>query len=73
MKGVLEFPNLNDYRLILSAIMPRIVLQEMRQWREPNLTEAYNMKEIGEYFQVHSVTVSCAAKNFEKDNIICTM
>lgn len=37
------------------------------------LTGAYNMKEIGEYFQVHYVTVSRAVKKFEKNNTICTM
>ena len=37
------------------------------------LTGAYNMKEIGEHFQVHYVTVSRAVKKFEKTNTICTM
>ncbi len=37
------------------------------------LTGAYSMKEIGDYFKVHYVTVSRAVKKYEKDKTKCTM
>lgn len=37
------------------------------------LTGAYSMKEIGDHFNVHYVTVSRAVKKYEKGRTLCTM
>ena len=37
------------------------------------LTGAYSMKKIGDYFNVHYVTVSRAVKKYEQEKTVCTM